>query len=55
MFGMLILAICSLLSLRQIVSYVLPWDLILRKYSWSLFNMYFYHDVLWPVIKATKF
>ena len=28
--------------------YVLPWDLILRKQSLSLFNMYLYHDIcLW--------
>ena len=39
------------------MSYVLPWDLILRKHSWSLFNIQSHHDIaqrlrmsnLWPV------
>ena len=35
--------------------YVLPWDPVLRKDSLSLFNMYFYHDILWPPSHATKF
>ena len=34
--------------------YVLPWDLILRKHALSLFTMYFYHDILQSVMKATK-
>ena len=34
------------------MSYVLPCVLIFCKYSWSLFNMHFYHDNIWPVIKA---
>ena len=34
--------------------YVLPWDLILCKHSWSLFNVFFYDDILWPVIKGYK-
>ena len=37
---------------RQIVSYVLPWDLILCKH---LFIIQFNDDILYPVIEATKF
>ena len=36
------------------MSYVLSWDLIIRKHSLYLFNMCFYHDILLPVIKAIK-
>ena len=36
---------------RQIVFYVLPCDPVLYKHSLSLFNMYFYHDILWPFLE----
>ena len=37
---------------RQIVFYALPWDSIFRKQS---FIIQYQHDILWPVVEATKF